>query len=305
MAYDLTEPLVIGISSRALFDLEKENEIFNKEGLEAYAAYQIAHETEILPKGPAFALVEAFLNLNKLQDKRLVEVIIMSRNSPDTSLRIIHSIEHYGLDIERAAFVGGADIARYLDAFKTDLFLSANGTDVKQAVDSGIAAGMILTGNVPDKSGQALDPIRIAFDGDAVLFSADSERIYQQKGIDAFYHYERTKANIPMQKGPFAPFLQTLAHIQDLFAGQEQVPIRTALVTARSTPGHERAIKTLRSWGVRVDEAFFLGGVPKKEVLKAFGAHIFFDDQRRHAEPAAEHMAAAVVPYRDGDDPMQ
>ena len=304
MAYDLTEPLVIGISSRALFDLEKENEIFEKEGLEAYAQYQLAHEKDILPKGAAFDLVEAFLNLNKLQD-RLVEVIIMSRNSPDTSLRVINSIQAYGLKIERAAMVGGADIARYLNAFKTDLFLSANAADVKQAVDSGVAAGMILTGNVPDKSGQPLDPIRIAFDGDAVLFSADSERVYQQQGIDAFYQYERTKANIPMQKGPFAPFLQTLAHIQDLFVDQEQVPIRTALVTARSTPGHERAIKTLRSWGVRVDEAFFLGGVEKKEVLKAFGAHIFFDDQRRHAEPAAEHMAAAVVPYRDGDDPMQ
>ena len=304
MAYDLTEPLVIGISSRALFDLEKENEIFEKEGLEAYAQYQLAHEKDILPKGAAFDLVEAFLNLNKLQD-RLVEVIIMSRNSPDTSLRVINSIQAYGLKIERAAMVGGADIARYLNAFKTDLFLSANAADVKQAVDSGVAAGMILTGNVPDKSGQPLDPIRIAFDGDAVLFSADSERVYQQQGIDAFYQYERTKANIPMQKGPFAPFLQTLAHIQDLFVDQEQVPIRTALVTARSTPGHERAIRTLRSWGVRVDEAFFLGGVEKKEVLKAFGAHIFFDDQRRHAEPAAEHMAAAVVPYRDGDDPMQ
>ena len=305
MAYDLTEPLVIGISSRALFDLEKENEIFNKEGLEAYAAYQIAHETEILPKGPAFALVEAFLNLNKLQDKRLVEVIIMSRNSPDTSLRIMNSIRDYGLDIERAAMVGGADIARYLEAFKTDLFLSANEADVKQAVDSGVAAGMILTGNVPNSAGRALDPIRIAFDGDAVLFSAASERIYQHKGLDAFTIHEQMKANIPMQKGPFASFLLTLAHIQEMFCDQEHVPIRTALVTARSAPAHERAIKTLRSWGVRVDEAFFLGGVAKKDVLKAFGAHIFFDDQRTHAEPASEHMAAALVPYRDGDDPRK
>ena len=305
MPYDLTEPLVIGISSRALFDLEKENEIFENQGLEAYAQYQLAHEMDVLPKGPAFALVEAFLNLNKLQEKRLVEVIIMSRNSPDTSLRVINSIREYGLDIVRAAMVGGADIARYLDAFKTDLFLSANAADVKQAVDSGVAAGMILTGNAPDTSGQPLDPIRIAFDGDAVLFDASAERIYQQKGLDAFYLHEQKKADIPLQKGPFAPFLQTLAHIQSLFADQPHVPIRTALVTARSTPGHERAIKTLRSWGVRVDEAFFLGGVPKKEVLKAFGAHIFFDDQRRHAEPAAELMAAAVVPYREGDDPMQ
>ena len=305
MAYDLTNPLVIGISSRALFDLEKENEIFEKEGLEAYAAYQQAHEKEVLPRGPAFSLVEAFLNLNTLQSDRLVEVIIMSRNSPDTSLRIFNSIKAYGLDIERAALVGGGSIAPYLKAFKTDLFLSAYEDDVTKAVNSGVAAGTILTGNVPAAAPSNLDPIRIAFDGDAVLFSADSERIYKQQGMDAFYRHEQMKADIPMQKGPFANFLMTLAHIQSLFADREQAPIRTALVTARSTPGHERAVKTLRSWGVRVDEAFFLGGVPKKEILGAFGAHIFFDDQRTHAEPASELLAAAVVPYRDGDDPRK
>lgn len=305
MAYDLTNPLVIGISSRALFDLEKENEIFEQQGLEAYAAYQLAHEKDVLPKGPAFALVEAFLNLNKLQQERLVEVIIMSRNSPDTSLRIINSIKAYGLDIERAALVGGGSIAPYLKAFKTDLFLSAYEDDVKRAVDSGVAAAVIITGNVPVMANNQLDPIRIAFDGDAVLFSAASERIYQHEGMEAFYEYERRKANIPMQKGPFANFLLTLAHIQALFAGQNRAPIRTALVTARSTPAHERAIKTLRSWGVRVDEAFFLGGVRKKEVLAAFGAHIFFDDQRAHAEPASEMMAAGIVPYREGDDPRK
>ena len=305
MAYDLTNPLVIGISSRALFDLEKENQIFENEGLEAYTSYQLAHEKEILKKGPAFSLVEAFLNLNKLQEERLVEVIIMSRNSPDTSLRIIHSIKAHGLDIERAALVGGGSIAPYLKAFKTDLFLSAYEDDVKRAVDSGVAAAVILTGNVPERASSQPDPIRIAFDGDAVLFSAASERIYQHKGMAAFYAYEQKKANVPMQKGPFANFLLTLAHIQSLFADQDQVPVRTALVTARSTPGHERAIKTLRSWGVRVDEAFFLGGVPKKEILEAFGAHIFFDDQRSHAEPAAERMAAGLVPYREGDDPRK
>ena len=305
MAYDLTNPLVIGISSRALFDLEKENEIFEKEGLEAYAAYQLDHEKDVMPRGPAFALVEAFLNLNKLQDQRLVEVIIMSRNSPDTSLRIINSIKAHGLDIERAALVGGGSIAPYLKAFRTDLFLSAYEDDVKRAVDSGVAAAVILTGNVPVMESRPQEPIRIAFDGDAVLFSADSERIYQQQGMAAFYEHEQRKADVPMQKGPFANFLLTLAHIQSLFADRDQVPIRTALVTARSTPAHERAIRTLRSWGVRVDEAFFLGGVPKKEILEAFGAHIFFDDQRTHAEPAAELMAAGVVPYWEGDDPRK
>lgn len=302
MPYDLKNPLVIGISSRALFDLEAENRIFEEQGLGAYEDYQLQHEDDILPKGPAFALAQAFLGLNALQEERLVEVIVMSRNSPNTSLRIFNSIAHYGLDITRAALSGGGPIAPYLHAFETDLFLSAYGPDVQQAIDSGFAAGMIVTGNTPElaSSGQ----IRIAFDGDAVLFSSDSERIYQHKGLEAFSRHERKKADIPMEEGPFARFLKTIAHIQSQFADRQTAPIRTALVTARSAPAHERAIKTLRQWGVRVDEAFFLGGVSKQQVLSAFGAHIFFDDQLAHAGPASQVVPSAVVPYPEGQDPM-
>ena len=303
MPYDLTNPLVIGISSRALFNLEQENQIFEEQGLAAYEEYQVKRENDILQKGSAFQLVKAFLGLNKLQDKRLVEVIVMSRNSPNTSLRIFNSIADYELDITRAALTGGAPIAPYLHAFKTDLFLSAYGPDVQQAIDSNIAAGMILTNGAHINTKAKVEQIRIAFDGDAVLFSADSERIYQHHGIDAFTEHERSKADVPMQKGPFANFLMTIAHIQSQFTDTESSPIRTALVTSRNAPAHERAIKTLREWGVRVDEAFFLGGVSKKEVLSAFGAHIFFDEQYTHAEPASEVVPAAVVPYRDGDDP--
>ena len=302
MAYDLKNPLVIGISSRALFDLEVENRIFEEQGLAAYEEYQVRHERVVLPKGPAFALVEAFLGLNALGENRLVEVIVMSRNSPNTSLRIFHSIDHYGLDITRAALSGGAPIAPYLTPFQTDLFLSAHRPDVQDAVNTGIAAGMILTGNALDYS--PADQIRIAFDGDAVLFSAESERIYQREGLDAFAEHERSKADEPMEKGPFANFLMTIAHIQSQFSDRESVPIRTALVTSRGAPAHERAIKTLRQWGVRVDEAFFLGGVRKQEVLSAFGAHIFFDDQPAHAEPASKYVPSAVVPYAAGQDPM-
>ena len=302
MAYDLKNPLVIGISSRALFDLEVENRIFEEQGLAAYEEYQVRHERVVLPKGPAFALVEAFLGLNALGENRLVEVIVMSRNSPNTSLRIFHSIDHYGLDITRAALSGGAPIAPYLTPFQTDLFLSAHRPDVQDAVNTGIAAGMILTGNALDYS--PADQIRIAFDGDAVLFSAESERIYQREGLDAFAEHERSKADEPMEKGPFANFLMTIAHIQAQFSDRESVPIRTALVTSRGAPAHERAIKTLRQWGVRVDEAFFLGGVRKQEVLSAFGAHIFFDDQPAHAEPASKYVPSAVVPYAAGQDPM-
>lgn len=303
MPYDLTEPLVIGISSRALFDLEQENKIFEEQGLEVYEEYQVAHERDILQKGSAFQLVKAFLKLNDLQDKRLVEVIVMSRNSPNTSLRIFNSIEDYDLDITRAALSGGADIAPYLKAFKTDLFLSAFEPDVKQAIDNDIAAGMILTGASHADAKSKINQIRIAFDGDAVLFSSESERIYQHKGMQAFMDNERENANVPLKKGPFANFLMTIATIQSLFEDKEQSPIRTALVTSRNAPAHERAIKTLREWNVRIDEAFFLGGVSKKDVLSAFGAHIFFDDQHVHADPASEVVPSAVVPYKDGDDP--
>ena len=302
MPYDLKNPLVIGISSRALFDLEEENRIFEDQGLPAYEDYQLRHENDVLAKGPAFPLVEAFLGLNTLMDDRLVEVIVMSRNSPNTSLRIFHSIDHYGLDITRACLSGGAAIAPYLHAFETDLFLSAYRPDVQQAIDSGIAAGMILTGNTPELS--PMGQIRIAFDGDAVLFSSDSERVFQKGGLQAFSDYETQKADIPMEEGPFAKFLKTIAHIQARFDDRESSPIRTALVTSRGAPAHERAIKTLRQWGVRVDEAFFLGGVSKRDVLSAFGAHIFFDDQMVHAEYASELVPSAVVPYRTGEDPM-
>ena len=304
MPYDLTNPLVIGISSRALFNLETENKIFEEYGLEKYEEYQVQHENDILPKGSAFQLVKAFLGLNKLlPEKRLVEVIVMSRNSPNTSLRIFNSISDYELDITRAALSGGAPIAPYLHAFNTDLFLSAKHDDVQQAINDNIAAGLILTGTPNTKT--KINQIKIAFDGDAVLFSPDSERIYQHKGLEAFSEYEKTNANIPMKKGPFANFLMTIAHIQSQFSTRETTPIRTALVTSRNAPAHERAIKTLREWNVRIDEAYFLGGVSKKEVLNAFGAHIFFDDQSIHAEPASEVVTSAIVPYPDGQDPTR
>lgn len=209
----------------------------------AYEDYQVKHEADILPKGSAFQLVKAFLSLNKLQEKRLVEVIVMSRNSPNTSLRIFNSIEDYGLDITRAALTGGAEIAPYLKAFKTDLFLSAYGPDVQQAIDNDIAAGKILTGTPHFDPRRKINQIRIAFDGDAVLFASESERIYQHDGMQAFMNHERAEADIPLQKGPFANFLLTIGHIQALFQDKENAPIRTALVTSRNAPAHKRAIK--------------------------------------------------------------
>lgn len=306
MPYDLTKPLVIGISSRALFDLEEENKIFENDGLEEYIKYQIENESKVLQPGAGFELIKACLRLNKIKpERRLVEVIIMSRNSPDTSLRIFNSIEKYGLDITRAALTGGSSAAPYLQPFHTDLFLSANIEDVQDAINNGVAAGSLLTNSAHPEKKRIVDQIRIAFDGDAVLFGAEAERIFQHSGIEAFQEHERSHANDPLSKGPFANFLMALSSIQAMFPNREEAPIRTALVTSRNAPAHERAIKTLRAWNVRIDEAFFLGGVSKKEVLEKFGAHIFFDDQHTHTDPAAEVVASAVVPYREGDDPSK
>ena len=296
MAWNLDGKLVVGISSRALFDLEEENRIYESQGLTAYTAYQVAHENDILKPGSAFPLIKALHRLND-GGRQLTEIIVMSKNSADTSLRIFNSIRHYGLDISRAALVGGAPIAPYLESFQTDLFLSANEQDVQEAIDANIAAGIIcLPGNLPMNPHDEIDQIRIAFDGDAVIFSDESERIYQEHGLEAFSAHEAENARNPLPEGPFARLLRTISLVQQQFDGTP--PIRTALVTARNAPAHERVIRTLRAWNVRIDEAFFLGGVPKSQVLKAFGAHIFFDDQAAHTEPASKVVPAARVPYR-------
>ncbi len=300
MAYDLENKLVVGISSRALFDLTVENEIFEREGVEAYRRYQIEHEKQILAPGPGFGLVKALLNLNKLPGHEgRIEVIIMSRNSADTSLRVFNSLREYNLDITRAVLSAGASLAPYLTAFHTDLFLSAYEDDVQGAIDSGIAAGIICSDGVHSYSAEDVpEQIRIAFDGDAVLFSDESEKIYQSQGLEAFEEHERTHADTPLPEGPFAKFLRLISNLQQEF-DQNEAPIRTALVTARSAPAHERVIKTLRDWNVRVDEAFFLGGVSKRDVLAAFKAYIFFDDQTTHTLPASEVVPSARVPYKN------
>lgn len=294
----LDDKLVVGISSRALFDLEEENEIFEKEGLGAYCEYQKAHENDILKPGTAFPLVKALQKLN-CDNKHLTEIIVMSKNSADTSLRVFNSIKHYGLDITRAALVSGQSIAPYLTAFSTDLFLSADEDDVQEAINSNIAAGIICShDNLPIDPNQEIGQIRIAFDGDAVIFSDESEKIYQKDGLAAFEEHEEKNAKNPLPEGPFAKLLKTISLIQQQFENKELSPIRTALVTARSAPSHERVIRTLRAWKVRIDDAFFLGGIQKSEILKAFGAHIFFDDQTVHTDPASRLVPSARVPYK-------
>ena len=298
MAYDLTDKLVIGISSRALFDLELENGIYQRDGVAAYTAYQREHEDEPLRPGTAFPLVRALLKLNTaIPGRRLVEVVVISRNSPDTGLRAFNAIEAHKLDITRAAFTGGESIDRYLHAFKVDLFLSRDAADVQAAIDGGVAAAQLY--DVPPDYQAPDNQIRIAFDGDAVLFSAESERIYKQKGLEAFIRHEQRHRHKAMTEGPFAKLLLRLAEVQQHFPPGE-CPVRIAIVTARNSPAHTRVIHTLRAWNVEIDEAFFLGGLPKDQVLHAFGAHMFFDDQEIHVESAAAVVPSGHVPYKGG-----
>jgi len=286
--------LVVAISSRALFDLDESHQIYEKQGTQAYCQYQIENEDVPLKPGAAYNLVKKLLTLNKIQNTSHVEIILLSRNSSDTGLRIFDSIQHHKLEITRAVFTSGSSPYRYVAPFSANLFLSTSPEDVRKALDAGIAAATILPSNVGESSDK--EQLRIAFDGDSVLFSDESERIYKEQGLQAFTDNEKQTAKNPLNDGPFKDFLIALNHLQTEF-GEDESPIRTALVTARSAPAHERVIRTLRSWGIRIDEAIFLGGMDKGPFLKSFGADIFFDDQQGHCDSAREHVATGHVPH--------
>ena len=285
--------LTIATSSAALFDLEQSDRVYKEEGLEAYSKYQRAREHEPLAPGRAFSLIKKLLNLNSLlENPDRVEVILLSRNTSDTGLRVFKSIEHHNLSISRAAFSGGTKPHRYMAAFGVDLFLSTERADVVEALEDGKAAASILSSSLPSsKRGD----IRFAFDGDAVLFSDEAEEKYQKNGLEDFLSTEKNLANVPLRGGPFRSFVESLNQLKSEFIGDTN-PIRTALVTARSSPAHERVVKTLRSWGMSVDESLFLGGMEKAAFLNSYGADIFFDDQAEHCRIASETVLAGHVP---------
>lgn len=294
MGVSLDQKLVIAISSRALFDLSASHRVFEEEGLAAYSAYQVEREEEPLEPGEAFPLVEKMLRINeRLGDGRGVEVVLLSRNSADTGLRVFNSIQHYKLAISRAAFCGGEDPWRYINAFGCQLFLSSEAEDVRNALECGVAAATLVSNKGANKGG---DQLRFAFDGDAVLFSDEAERVYKRDGLEAFTASEQAAAKTPLSGGPFKSFLSALHELQQALPAEEG-PIRTALVTARSAPAHERVIRTLRAWNIRIDESIFLGGLDKTEFLRAYQADVFFDDQPAHCASAREHIATGHVPH--------
>ena len=290
----MAKKLVVAISSRALFDLDESHHIFETEGKDAFCRYQIEHENKALEPSFGYRLVKKLLSLNDcFPDEPLVEVILISQNSADTGLRIFNAIAAHNLTITRAVFSSGRSPYLYIPAFEADLFLSANADDVVNTLNAGYAAATILS---PASSDKHPDQLRIAFDGDAVLFSDESERIFQEQGLAAFTENERLAADQPLSGGPFKNFLAALHRVQSHF-GEGTVPIRTALVTARAAPAHERVVRTFRAWDIRIDEAMFLGGREKGPFLDAFGADIFFDDQKGHCDSAGKHVVSAHVPH--------
>jgi 5'-nucleotidase len=314
MPLDLSDTLVVGISATALFDLAEADAVYKakyaknpQSALEEYRAYMLERENEPLRDGTGMPLVRALLGLNRFapsDSKPLVEVVVMSRNSPETGVRVFNNIRSRGLPISRHAFTGGQSVVDYLDAFAVDLFLTTNVEDAQRIIDAQACAAAVL--KPPPHAGEAPpeDQVRIAFDGDAVLFDDSSELVYKTEGLGRFHTVEDEKQNEPMNDGPYAILLRKLAKLQQsLPFGADASPVRIAIVTARSAPAEMRVINTLRHWGVYVNEIFFLGGVPKSKVVKAFRAHIFFDDQDLHLDPVARHVPSGRVPYRS-DSPL-
>ncbi|WP_426115920.1 5'-nucleotidase [Massilia sp. PWRC2] len=287
MAFDISQKLVIGVASSALFDLAGSHQVYLEQGAEQYRNYQEQHLDVLLEKGVAFPFIRRLLNINRHFPRQSpVEVVLFSRNSPETGLRVMRSIAHYGLDISRAAFMTGAAPYPYLAAFNTALFLSANEDDVRHAIAAGHAAGLVLPSKTDDDDSDA--ELRVAFDFDGVIADDESETVFKQGGLDQFHAHETLHIGRPHQPGPLAILFQRLALMQRMEERMQRKDphyrklLRIAIITARSAPSHERVVTTLKSWGVSANETFFLGGMDKARVLSVFKPHLFFDDQLSH-----------------------
>ncbi len=291
MSVTLDGQLVVAISSRALFDFEQENEVFEQRDDRAYMKLQLERLEQPAKPGVAFSLVKKLLAFNDAAAQR-VEVVILSRNDPVSGMRVFRSAQHYGLAIQRGSFTRGQPPWRYLKPLHANLFLSTHLSDVRAALDAGVPAAQVYPRSALASEAHP-NEVRIAFDGDAVLFSDEAERVYQTQGLAAFQQSERDLASQPLLAGPFKPLLLALQRLQQ--EGTPQMRLRTALVTARSAPAHERAIRTLMNWNIEVDEAMFLGGLAKGEFLREFEPDFFFDDQTGHIESAAQHVPSGHV----------
>lgn len=309
MALDLTDTLVVGISATALFDLSEADAVFQSKykddketAMSEYRKYMLERENDSLKDGTGMPLVKALLELNKYQpdgESPLIEVVVMSRNSPETGIQVFNNIRKHNLNITRHAFTGGESVVDYIEAYDVDLFLTTNVKDAQRVIDGFTCAAAIVKNPPHGLDSISQGQVRIAFDGDAVLFDDSSEIVYKAEGIGGFHENEDSKQDIPMAEGPYASLLRKLARLQErLPFSVEYSPVRIAIVTARNAPAEMRVIKTLRQWGIYVDQVFFLGGLEKSKILKALKAHIFFDDQDLHLEEASKYVPSGKVPYR-------
>lgn len=303
MPFAIDRKLVVGVSSNALFDLKKEDEIYQHEGFMAYRKYQIENKNRIIETGSAFTFVKHFLRINEVYfDEKPVEVVLLSKNSPETGVRVFNSIKEYGLNISRGAFTSGDSPYKYIPAYNISLFLSTNEVDVINAIQAGYPAGRFINTSIPadDDSYE----LRVAFDFDGVIINDDSERIYQSsEDIDKYNKYETDHVSEPHHAGPLADFFTKLSQFQKLETEKrEKDPgykkiIRTAIITARSAPVHERAINTLEAWGVTVDDMFLLGGIDKNRILSVLKPHLFMDDQIANLNPKLSNIPLVHVPF--------
>jgi 5'-nucleotidase len=294
MPFTLADKMVVAVSSRALFQLDEANDVYEREGPAAYREYQVKRLKEVAAPGVAFQLVKKLLRFNTPEESR-VEVVMLSRNDPISGLRVFHSANEHGLNVTRGAFTGGEPPYPYLQPFNAALFLSANGDDVKGALEMKCPAATVYT-NPLKTTDQYQNELRIAFDGDAVLFDDSSESIFKKEGLNRFHESEAKNAAIPLSPGPFQPFIKSLQALQRNPPAGTNMKVRTALITARNAPAHERAIRTLMHWNIEIDEALFLGGLEKTEFLSAFHPDFFFDDQPIHCKPASRVTSTGHVP---------
>lgn len=302
MAYPIDRKLVVGISSNALFDLKKEEDIFRNEGLSAYRKHQIENKTKILDKGVAFPFIKRFLHINDIySEEKPVEVVLLSKNSPETGVRIFNSIKHHELNITRAAFMSGKSSYEYIPAFNISLFLGTDENDVKSAVDAKFAAGRVIRTKIVDDNN--ISELRVAFDFDGVIADDEAEKVYKDKGINKYYEYETKHSQEALNPGPLADFFKKLSFFQKLESKKEDEDpnykkiLKTAIITARNAPAHERAINTLKEWGVTVDEMFLLGGVEKKRILDIMKPHLYFDDQLVHLDETMQNIPLVHIPF--------
>lgn len=303
MPYLIERKLVVGISSSALFNLEKEDEIYRKNGVEAYKKYQADNKRKILDKGLAYPFIRRFLNINKVySEQKPVEVVLLSRNNPESGLRIFNSIKEYGLDISRAAFTAGKNPCLYIPAYNISLFLSTNHNDVEAAISNNMPAGLILKSIVHDDDND--NELRVAFDFDGVLADDSVEKVFQEtKQLDLYFEHETQHKDEPIHPGLLKDFFTRFSYFQKMENKKlEKDPsyikiVRTAIVTARNAPAHERAVNTLKSWNVEVDEMFFLGGIEKKRVLSILKPHLFIDDQIVHLDQSMENVTLVHIPF--------